>query len=95
MAPRTGLLFFYYHLKKFVRPLHSQLLIPTHPAKVFRPLSCAGCQVNTLCGCALSGGGSGSCSEGRRSKLLNIISLIAFQKMYYKFFLKGKSPALM
>lgn len=49
--------FFNYHLKKFVHPLHSQLLIPTHPAKVFHPLSVAGCQVNTLCGCALSGGG--------------------------------------
>lgn len=79
MAPRTRFTgFFYYHLKKFVHPFHSQLLIPTHPAKVFHPLSCAGCQVNTLCGCALSGGGSRSCSEGRRSKSLNVISLIAF-----------------
>lgn len=43
--------------------LHSQLLIPTNPAKVFHPLSCAGCQVNTLCDCALSGGGSGSSSK--------------------------------
>lgn len=93
MTPRTGVTFFYDYLKRSVHPLHSQLLIPTHPAKVFRPLSCAGCQVSTLCDCALSGGGSGSCSEGRRSKSLNIISLIAFFKS--ELFLKGKAPALM
>lgn len=92
MTPRTKYTFFNYHLKKFAHPVCSQLLIPTHPAKVFHPLSCPGCQVNTLYVCAVSGEGNGSCSEGRS---LNIISLIAFSQIYYRLFMKGKSPALM
>lgn len=59
MAPRARFTFFI-TICKFVHPLQSQLLIPTYPAKVFPPLSCAGCQV---CDCALSGGGSGSSSR--------------------------------
>lgn len=68
VAPRARFTFFI-TTWKFVHPFQSQLLIPTNPAKVFHPFSCAGCQVNTLCDCALSGGGSGSSSKEGGARL--------------------------